>query len=64
MTTYFKCNAVCTKNDNDGFEVGDVYEVLEVNDTDVIENDRGQEMECAFFSGGLILCHNSEFKEC
>lgn len=39
MATYFERNVICTRSSGDGFQVGNVYELLEINGVYCVEND-------------------------
>lgn len=61
MATYLDNNIVCIKDGGDGFAVGNVYELLEVDGVYVAENDDGQRLE-AFRGKANVAAGNSGFE--
>ncbi|EJD6708931.1 hypothetical protein M0K91_RS23460 [Serratia marcescens] len=61
MATYLDNNIVCIKDGGDGFAVGNVYELLEVDGVYVAENDDGQRLE-AFRGKTNVAAGNSGFE--
>lgn len=61
MATYLDNNIVCIKDGGDGFAVGNVYELLEVDGVYVAENDYGQRLE-AFRGKKNVAAGNSGFE--
>lgn len=61
MATYLYSNIICVKDGGDGFAVGNIYELLEVNGLYVAENDEAQQLE-AFRGKANISAGNSGFE--
>lgn len=60
MATYLDSTIICVKDGGDGFAVGDVYELLEVDGVYCAENDDGRQVEA--FRGKTNACAgNSHF---
>lgn len=60
MATYFERNVICTRSSGDGFQVGNVYELLEINGVYCVENDDNKPIEA--FRGSENCCAgNSHF---
>lgn len=60
MATYFDRNVICTKDGGDGFQVGSVYELLEINGVYCVENDESKPVE-AFCGKDHCCAGNSHF---
>lgn len=60
MATYFERNVICTKSGGDGFQVGNVYELLEINTVYCVVNDDDKAIE-AFRGTEKCCAGNSHF---
>ncbi|MEG9424893.1 hypothetical protein [Citrobacter freundii] len=60
MATYFERNVICTKDGGDGFQVGNVYELLEIDGVYCVENDENKPIE-AFRGNQHCTAGNSNF---
>lgn len=61
MATYLDGNIICVKDGGDGFSIGSVYELLEVDGLYVTENEKGQRLE-AFLGKTNVAAGNSVFE--
>ncbi|MBF4179351.1 hypothetical protein [Lelliottia nimipressuralis] len=60
MAAYFEINIICTKDGGDGFQVGNVYELLEIDGVYCVENDENKPIE-AFRGNEHCSAGNSNF---